>query len=220
ARGFWSWCRPRSWARSCSAAGVRTSRAVPAEPGQRAAGTRVPRSRHRPSGTSPAEPAAGEEEGAMRRTLIRQVLPLVFCLVPVLAGMLVAVALPEAARGFYVSRLSSMDLLILGLGLALFAVQIVLSWRALQWRGSSFDERADSWLSNLAQAAEWFPLLGLLGTVAGILQTFSSITGQVAPEQIIRLYAPAITATGSGLFMAVIHILPNWVLGVGPALTL
>ena len=67
----------------------------------------------------------------------------------------------------------------------------------------------------LAQAAEWFPLLGLLGTVAGILQTFSSIKGQVAPELIITKYAPAITATGSGLFMALLNILPTWLVAFG-----
>src|SRR5947209_4863657 len=112
-----------------------------------------------------------------------------------------------------------MDLLILGLGLSLFFVQIILSWRALQWRGESFDERFDTPLSNLAQAAEWFPLLGLLGTVAGILQTFSTIGGissePVQPQVIIGLYAPAITATGSGLFMALINILPTWIVLVG-----
>src|SRR5262249_9362981 len=73
----------------------------------------------------------------------------------------------------------------------------------------------DKWLSNLAQAAEWFPLLGLLGTVAGILQTFSKVTGEVPPQQIITDYAPAITATGSGLFMALINILPTWVVVMG-----
>src|SRR5207302_1001279 len=63
--------------------------------------------------------------------------------------------------------------------------------------------------------AEWFPLLGLLGTVAGILQTFSSIHGQTTQADIVRLYAPAITATGSGLFMALINILPTWVVILG-----
>jgi hypothetical protein len=58
-------------------------------------------------------------------------------------------------------------------------------------------------------------LLGLLGTVAGILQTFSSIQGPTPPERIIMLYAPAITATGSGLFMALINILPTWVVLLG-----
>jgi hypothetical protein len=158
----------------------------------------------------------------MRRALIQTVFPFVFCLVPLLAACLVAVALPGLAREFYLKRIreSPIDWLILSLGITLFVVQMLLTWRALQWRGSGFDERPDRWLSNLAQAAEWFPMLGLLGTVAGILQTFSSITGRVEPEQIIRLYSPAITATGSGLFMALINILPTWVVLLGRELIL
>ena len=35
--------------------------------------------------------------------------------------------------------------------------------------------------------------------MAGILQTFSAINGPVEPARIVNLYAPAITATGSGL---------------------
>lgn len=158
----------------------------------------------------------------MRRTLIQRVLPFIFCLVPLLAASLVAVALPVAAKEYYIRqvRTSAIDWLILGLGASLFVAQMLLAWRALHWRGIGFDERPDRWLSNLAQAAEWFPLLGLLGTVAGILQTFSSITGQVPPEMIIQLYSPAITATGSGLFMALINIMPTWVVLVSRELLL
>jgi hypothetical protein len=153
----------------------------------------------------------------VRRSLIQLVLPVCFCIVPLLAAGLIAVATPADALRFYLERIrtSYMDWLILSLGFTLFVIQILLAWRALQWRGTRFDERPDRWLSNLAQAAEWFPLLGLIGTVAGILQTFSQITGQVPPERIIQLYAPAITATGSGLFMALINILPTWVVLIG-----
>ena len=108
-----------------------------------------------------------------------------------------------------------MDWFILGLGSSLFLAQIVFGWQALRWRGVSFDERPDRWLTNLGQAAEWFPMLGLIGTVAGILQTFGSITGPVTPQEIIAKYAPAITATGSGLMMALINILPLWVVMLG-----
>jgi hypothetical protein len=158
----------------------------------------------------------------VRRTLIQLVLPLIFCVVPLLGAALIAVAIPPLAQEYYVRQIghSPMDWLILGLGAALFVTQMALTWKALQWRGNRFDERPDRWLSNLAQAAEWFPLLGLLGTVAGILQTFGSITGPVSPEQVIHLYAPAITATGSGLFMALINILPTWVVLVGRELIL
>src|SRR5262245_58344411 len=103
----------------------------------------------------------------------------------------------------------------MALGLTLFIAQTLLALQALRWRGSGFDERPDSWLSNLSRAAEWFPLLGLIGTVAGILQTFSQVKEGTAPGRIIQLYAPAITATGSGLFMALINILPTWVVLVG-----
>ncbi len=151
----------------------------------------------------------------MRRLLILTVLPLTFCAVPLLAAGVIAAALPAQARTFYLEHLTSLDGIILGLGAVLFVVQILLAWRAMQWRVASFDERPDGWLTNLAQAAEWFPLLGLIGTVAGILQTFSSINGPTPPERIIMLYAPAITATGSGLFMALINILPTWVVLVG-----
>ena len=153
----------------------------------------------------------------MRRTLIQSVLPLVFCLIPLMAAFLVAAAIPADAKRDYFTRIqeSPIDWLILGLGAILFFTQMSLSWRALKWRGHSFDERPDRWLTHLAQAAEWFPLLGLLGTVAAILQTFSSVAPGVTPHEIIRKYAPAITATGSGLFMALINILPTWVVTMG-----
>src|SRR5207249_5668217 len=112
-------------------------------------------------------------------------------------------------------RSSPMDWLILALGALLFLLQTVLAWQALRWRGEAFDDRPDRWLNALAQAAEWFPLLGLLGTVAAILQTFSSIHGSITPQEIIRKYAPAITATGSGLFMALMNILPTWIVSTG-----
>ena len=156
----------------------------------------------------------------MRSALIQLVLPLVLCLLPLLAALLVIVATPSEALTFYLKRISEshLDWLILGLGALLFSVQMLLTWRALQWRGHGFDERPDRWLANLAQAAEWFPLLGLIGTVAGILVTFSSMGDRPKPpepREVIMLYAPAITATGSGLFMALINILPSWVVLVG-----
>jgi hypothetical protein len=52
------------------------------------------------------------------------------------------------------------------------------------------------------------------------LQTFSSITGATPPAKIIQLYAPALTATGTGLFMALLNILPAWMALVGRGLIL
>lgn len=138
-----------------------------------------------------------------------------FCLVPLLAAALVAVAIPRDAMTFFLAHVGTMDGLILGLGTLLFALQLPLCWKALRWRGAGFDEGADRWVNHLAQAAEWFPLLGLLGTVGGILQTFSSISVQTQPHEIIAKYAPAITATGAGLFMAFVNILPPWMVIMG-----
>jgi hypothetical protein len=160
-------------------------------------------------------------EVRVRRIWIHHVLPVAFCLVPVLAATLVYAAIPADARRDYLDRVrhSPVDWIIIGVGFSLFAAQTYLAWRALRWQAGveNFDERADRWLAHLAQGAEWFPLLGLIGTVAAILQTFSSFAPGVnpSPQEIIRKYAPAITATGGGLFMALINILPSWVVAVG-----
>jgi hypothetical protein len=155
----------------------------------------------------------------VRRLWIHNVLPAAFAAVPVLAAALLYFAVPADARRDYQTRVevSPIDWLILSIGFTLFAAQTVLAWRALRWQEADFDLKADRWLSHLSQAAEWFPLLGLIGTVAAILQTFSSITpgANPTPQDIIRKYAPAITATGGGLYMAFINILPVWVVAVG-----
>jgi len=115
----------------------------------------------------------------LRRTLIQRVLPFCFCVVPLLAALLIAVATPKKALGFYLEHVrdSRIDWIILTLGVVLFAIQLMLSWRALQWRATGFDEQYDRWLSHLAQAAEWFPMLGLIGTVAGLLDTLRQKVG-------------------------------------------
>jgi len=151
----------------------------------------------------------------MRRLLIQLVLPVFFCLLPILAAGLVAVCVPPAALQFFWDHIGPMEYLILGLGSFLFFLQMIFCWRALRWRGTSFDEGSDRWVTNLAQAAEWFPMLGLIGTVAGILLTFSSIHGPTPQHEIIQKYAPAITATGSGLFMALINMMPSWMILLG-----
>lgn len=155
----------------------------------------------------------------MNRLWIHHLLPFLTSLAPLLAAGLVFAAIPANARVDYLERVavSPIDWLILAVGFLLLFTQIVLAWKALKWRGDDFDTRPDKWLENLAQAAEWFPLLGLIGTVAAILQTFGSFKTATnpTPQQIIREYAPAITATGSGLFMALMNILPQWLVRVG-----
>ena len=153
----------------------------------------------------------------MRRLWIHNVLPVAFAAIPVLGAALLYFAIPVGARDLYLTRIreTPIDWIIIGTGFTLFGTQTVLAFRALRWQETDFDLRADRWLSNLSQAAEWFPLLGLIGTVAAILQTFNSIQPGVTPQDIIHTYAPAITATGGGLYMAFINILPIWVVTVG-----
>jgi hypothetical protein len=142
-------------------------------------------------------------------------MPVLFIAIPFVAAALVYLALPAEAVEFFEEHMGRMEWLIMGLGGGLFVIQILLCWRALRWRGAGFDNTADRWINHLAQAAEWFPMLGLLGTVAGILQTFSSVQETTKPSDIIRTYAPAITATGAGLFMAFVNILPTWIVILG-----
>jgi len=153
----------------------------------------------------------------VRTAFIRTVLPWAFCLLPVLAAALIAVALPNDARDFYLRHLTGLDWFILALGTVLFLIQTILARFALRWETTSFHESYDKSLSSLGQSAEWFPLLGLIGTVAGIMQTFASFGGSevVTQAEIISKYAPAITATMSGLFMALLNILPTWIVSIG-----
>jgi len=156
-----------------------------------------------------------------RRTWIHHVLPFVFAALPAVAGALIFAAIPPAARADYLTRLedSHIDWLILALGGVLFTAQTLLAWQSLKLSDTvpGFNEKPDKWLKQLAEAAEWFPLLGLIGTVAAILQTFGSFSPDKPPSysEIIRKYGPAITATGSGLFMALMNILPLWMVNMG-----
>jgi hypothetical protein len=157
----------------------------------------------------------------VRRLWIHHLLPLLFCAMPPTAAVLIFFAVPPAARGEYLNRLrdSAIDWIILGLGAVLFFFQTVLAWRAMRWNDDEhdFQKSGDDWLKHLASAAEWFPLLGLIGTVAAILQTFGSFGVGTRPtaEEVIQKYGPAITATGSGLFMALLNILPTWMVNTG-----
>jgi hypothetical protein len=149
----------------------------------------------------------------VRQILIRVLMPLLFCTLPFLIAALVILCIPRKATEFFIEHMGLMEMLILVSGTLLFCVQMMLCWTALRWRETSFDDRADKWLTHFAQAAEWFPMLGLIGTVAGILDAFATHgSGSIIQP---RMIAPAITATGAGLFMALVNILPTWIVLLG-----
>ncbi len=160
----------------------------------------------------------GTGSNIVRPLLIRLFMPILLCSLPNLAAALVLICVPRTALEYFAKNFALMDALIVGGGTCLYCMQMVLCFKSLRWNGTSFDEGADRWLMNLAQAAEWFPMLGLIGTVTGILEAFSKHggTGSIQPAVI----APAITATGAGLFMALINILPSWVVMLGRDLIL
>ena len=103
-------------------------------------------------------------------------------------------------------------------GAGLFLLQMLLAWRALRQRPQQLRRTASiQWLTHLAQAAEWFPLLTVCSAPSLAFCRRSARWGRssTTPQQIITLYSPAITATCSGLFMALINILPTWLVLVG-----
>jgi len=153
----------------------------------------------------------------VRTLFIRGILPIVFCTVPFLAAALVVLCIPRVALMFFAEHYGMMEVLIIGGGVLLFLVQMLVAWLALVKRGTTSEAAVDRWLTNLAQAAEWFPMLGLIGTVAGILEAFATHTGSAIQPRVI---APAITATGAGLLMALINILPTWIVILGGDLIL
>ena len=70
----------------------------------------------------------------VRRFLIRTVLPLSFCVLPPAAAVLIAAALPQGARDFYVGHFTPLDGLIIGLGPAtLRSWPTLSSSSALAW---------------------------------------------------------------------------------------
>jgi MotA/TolQ/ExbB proton channel family len=148
----------------------------------------------------------------VRTILIRGILPIVFCFVPFLALALILLCIPRVAISFFAEHFGMMEVLILGGGILLFVAQMLIAWFALVYRGTTSEAALDRWLSHLAQAAEWFPMLGLIGTVAGILEAFATHTGSAIQPKVI---APAITATGAGLLMALVNIFPTYIVILG-----
>lgn len=113
----------------------------------------------------------------------------------------------------YWSYLGPMDWFIIGYGALLTAAHIALI--AARYLSSALWARQGLGECRhfLLALSELLPLLGLLGTVVALLNTFLGIDsapdGSVSIPELIRDFAPALTTTASGIIFVLINLFLN-----------
>ncbi len=115
---------------------------------------------------------------------------------------------------FEVVASSRFDWIILGLGTLLLIAQgfgLFMRWWQKDVR---FVQHLDRYQTACLQLTELLPLLGIIGTVVGLLNTFSTFAvaeGGGGPDlgQVVSSFAPALSTTLSGLLMAVLNLMLN-----------
>lgn len=112
--------------------------------------------------------------------------------------------------------ISPFDWIILCFGAALLVFQLFVIIMRLVSNRTLFIQHLGRIQSACLQWTELLPVLGLIGTVMAMLNTFSEFS--VSPDvgidvvSMIRRFAPAMTTTLSGLFMVVLNLPLNLIL--------
>ncbi|MDR2643915.1 MAG: MotA/TolQ/ExbB proton channel family protein [Planctomycetaceae bacterium] len=116
----------------------------------------------------------------------------------------------------YFEFISGLDWVIISYGSFLALFQLFAIFMRFSSRRVFFVQNLDRIQMSCLQFTELLPVLGLIGTVVAMLNTFSefSVThGEgVDIAVIIRKFAPAMTTTLSGLFMVIINLPLNQIL--------
>lgn len=114
----------------------------------------------------------------------------------------------------YWNSMSGFDYIIIGLGFFLLAVQLALAVPYI-FGYQVFLQYGEKTMELCRSLCEFFPLLGLLGTVMGLLGTFSYLgaalgTGEAFSTTIMKetlsRFAPALTTTVSGILMIIANL--------------
>lgn len=109
---------------------------------------------------------------------------------------------------------SSIDKIILLLGFTLVGLHVFGIYKRHKGRETFFVQEIKSYQQFLLNITELLPLFGLLGTVLGLLNTFSSFqttSGGDGTEisSMIQSFAPAMSSTISGILMAILNLVLN-----------
>jgi hypothetical protein len=111
-------------------------------------------------------------------------------------------------------KTSGIDYLILGLGMTLIVAHLVGIIGRFKGRSFFFVQDLDRYRTFCLLVTELLPVLGLLGTVFGLMATFHSfeLAGDGrAPDlgKMVQSFAPAMSTTISGLLMVAPNLLLN-----------
>ena len=108
---------------------------------------------------------------------------------------------------------SPFDKAILSLGFLLLLAQFFGLYMRCRGKSVFFVQRLYRYQNVCLQLTELLPLLGIMGTVIGLLNTFASFGvtngGQPDVPKLVATFAPAMSTTLSGLFAALLNLLVN-----------